>query len=79
MLDIGYVCDLVVEVTGSEFEEALRVLLLDGRPLFHERADVLQELDLLAVLGLELGQLILIQLLHVLGIGPFAGRGLGHF
>ena len=73
-MHIGNRGDLVVEIRRAQLEQPVRVGLLQCGLLLGEGPDVLQEVDLLGVLGLELGQLVLVQVDHVLRVGALAGR-----
>ena len=74
LLQVRDACQLVVEVRRGELEHAVGVVLVQGGLLLHESLDLLQEVDLLRVLGLEPTQLVLVQGLDMLGIGALAGK-----
>lgn len=61
--------DLLRPIDGGEFEESLGIILLQRRLLLHEVPDVIEEVELLLVLGLQLRRLVLVQVHHELVVG----------
>ena len=74
LLNVRHRGELVIEMRRRQLEQSVSVMLLQGGLLLHKGPDVLQKINLLAVLGLELGQLVLVQGLDVLGVGALAGH-----